>query len=46
MVFYHEGGRHVGSYYGFSSATFGKIKIVGSDYKHLKGDKASIIEFY
>ena len=27
-MFYHEGGRHVGSYYGYSSGTTGKVKIV------------------
>lgn len=44
-VFYHPGGgRHVGSYYGFSSGTLGKTKVVGKDYVPLKGDKATIIK--
>jgi RHS repeat-associated protein len=44
-VFYHPGGgRHGGSYYGFSSGTLGKTKIVGTDYIPLKGDKATIIK--
>jgi RHS repeat-associated protein len=42
-VFYHEGGRHVGSYYGYSSGATGKVKIVGPGYKPLPGDKATII---
>jgi len=43
-IFYHPGGgRHGGSYYGFSSGTLGKTKIVGADYIPLKGDKATII---
>ena len=43
-VFYHPGGgRHSGSYYGFSSGKLGKNKIVGSDYVPLPGDKATII---
>jgi len=43
-IFYHPGGgRHGGSYYGFSSGTLGKTKIVGPDYIPLKGDKATII---
>lgn len=44
VVFYHEGGRHVGPYYGFSSGTTGKVKIVGPGYKPLPGDKATIID--
>ena len=44
MVFYHAGGGlHGGSYYGFSSGTIGKVKIVGCDYIPLVGDKATII---
>lgn len=44
-VFYHPGGgRHGGSYYGFSSGKLGKNKIVGSDYVPLAGDKANIIK--
>ncbi|MEJ8548091.1 RHS repeat-associated core domain-containing protein [Brevibacillus borstelensis] len=43
-VFYHPGeGVHVGSYVGFSSGQTGKVKVVGSDYKPLPGDKAIII---
>ncbi len=43
-IFYHPGGgRHSGSYYGYSSGATGKIKIVGSDYVPLPGDKARII---
>jgi len=42
-VFYHPGGgRHGGSYYGFSNGKLGKNKVVGSDYIPLKGDKATI----
>ncbi len=44
VVFYHEGGRHVGPYYGYSSGTTGKVKIVGPGYKPLPGDKAKIIQ--
>ncbi len=44
MVFYHEGGRHKGAYYGFSSGKTGKVKIVGEDYVPLPGDKATIID--
>ena len=43
VVFYHEGGRHVGRYWGFSSGTTGKVKVVGKDYKPRPGDKARII---
>lgn len=43
IVFYHEGGRHDGPYYGFSSGVTGKVKIVGPGYKPLPGDKARII---
>lgn len=43
-IFYHPGGgRHSGSYYGYSSAAKGKIKIVGPEYVPLPGDKATII---
>ncbi|WP_412679447.1 RHS repeat domain-containing protein [Brevibacillus fortis] len=43
-VFYHPGGGvHGGSYIGFSSGQTGKVKVVGSDYKSLSGDKAIII---
>jgi hypothetical protein len=43
-IFYHPGGgRHGGSYYGYSSGATGKIKIVGPDYAPLPGDKATII---
>lgn len=43
-IFYHPGGgRHGGSYYGYSSGATGKIKIVGPDYVPLPGDKATII---
>lgn len=46
MVFYHAGGGiHGGSYYGFSSGTNGKVKIVGSDYIPLVGDKATVIYY-
>ncbi|MCL9661757.1 DUF4157 domain-containing protein [Paenibacillus hunanensis] len=42
-VFFHPGGGiHVGSYIGFSSSITGKVKIVGSDYKHFDNDKATI----
>ena len=44
-IFYHPGGgRHGGSYYGYSSAATGKTKIVGSDYIPIPGDKATIIQ--
>jgi hypothetical protein len=43
IVFYHEGGRHVGPYYGFSSGPTGKVKIVGPGYKPFPGNKAIII---
>ena len=44
-LFYHPGGgRHNGSYYGISTATTGKIKVVNSNtYTPLSGDKATII---
>ena len=43
-IFYHPGGgRHVGEYYGYSSASTGKIKVVGPDYKPTPNDKAIII---
>jgi RHS repeat-associated protein len=43
-IFYHPGGgRHGGSYYGFSSGKLGKNKIVGPDYKPSPSDKATII---
>ena len=45
VVFYHEGGRHVGPYYGYSSGVTGKVKITGPGYKPLPGDKATIIPF-
>ncbi|WP_313577586.1 hypothetical protein [Lacrimispora sp.] len=46
MVFYHAGGgMHGGSYYGFSSGATGKVKIVGSDYIPLVGDKATVIYY-
>gem|GEM_PF-6935920 len=46
MVFYHVGGGiHSDSYYGFSSGATGKIKIVGSDYIPLTGDKATVIYY-
>jgi hypothetical protein len=44
-IFYHPGGGiHEGSYYGYSSGTTGKIKIVGPEYVPLLGDKATIIQ--
>ncbi len=44
-VFYHPGGGvHEGSYVGVSSGQMGKVKVVGSDYKPLAGDKAIIIQ--
>jgi len=44
-IFYHPGGgRHGGSYYGFSSGRLGKNKVVGKDYIPLPGDKATIIK--
>lgn len=44
-VFYHPGGGvHEGSYVGISSGQMGKVKVVGSDYKPLAGDKATIIQ--
>jgi RHS repeat-associated protein len=44
-IFFHPGGgRHGGSYYGFSSGKLGKTKVVGAGYKPLTGDKATIIE--
>ena len=46
MIFYHEGGRHVGRYYGYSSGITGKVKIVGPGYKPLPGDKAKIIKMF
>ncbi|OPX42928.1 hypothetical protein CLHUN_32520 [Ruminiclostridium hungatei] len=43
-IFYHPGGgRHGGSYYGYSSAATGKVKVVGPDYIPIPGDKATII---
>jgi|GEM_PF-3056155 len=43
-IFYHPGGGvHGGSYYGYSSGSTGKIKIVGPDYVPITGDKATII---
>jgi len=45
-VFYHEGGRHGGIYYGFSSGLTGKVKIVGPDYINTPGDKATIIKIF
>ena len=43
-VFYHTGGGlHKGSYYGYSSGTTGKVKIVGDDYIPTPDDKATII---
>ncbi|MDF2648454.1 MAG: transposase protein [Paenibacillus sp.] len=45
-VFYHPGGGgHEGSYIGFSSGQTGKVKVIGSDYKALSGDKATIIQY-
>ncbi len=43
IIFFHQGGRHGGTYYGFSSGTTGKVKIVGAGYRPLPGDKAKII---
>lgn len=44
-IFFHPGnGRHGGSYYGYSSGTHGKNKIVGSDYQATPDDKANIIK--
>jgi hypothetical protein len=44
-VFYHPGGgRHGGAYYGYSSAKYGKNKIVGNDYIPIIGDKSNIIK--
>jgi RHS repeat-associated protein len=43
VVFYHEGGRHKGAYWGYSSGQTGKVKFVGKDYVPLPGDKAKII---
>jgi hypothetical protein len=43
IVFFHQGGRHVGPYYGFSSGVTGKVKVVGSGYKPVLGDKATVI---
>jgi RHS repeat-associated protein len=43
-IFYHPGGgRHGGSYYGFSSSKLGKNKIVDKNYKPTSNDKATII---
>ena len=42
IVFYHEGVRHVGPYYGYSSGATGKVKIIGDGYMPLPGDKATI----
>lgn len=44
-IFYHSGGgKHGGSYFGISSATTGKIKVVNPNtYIPLSGDKATII---
>ena len=44
-IFYHPGGgKHGGSYYGISSGTTGKIKVVNPEtYIPLKGDKATVI---
>ena len=44
-VFYHPGGgKHGGAYYGISSGSTGKIKVVSPDtYIPLPGDKATII---
>ena len=43
-VFTHRGGRHKGSYWGFSTGKTGKVKVVGKDYLPLPGDKATIIK--
>jgi hypothetical protein len=44
-IFYHpEGGVHRGSYYGYSRATTGRVKIVSLEYVALPGDKATIIQ--
>lgn len=44
-IFYHQdGGKHGDSYYGITSGTTGKIKVVNQEtYIPLKGDKVTII---
>ena len=45
MVYMHNAdGVHGGAYYGFSSGATGTVKLVGSDYIPLPGDKATIIQ--
>lgn len=43
-VFYHPGGgRQGGSYYGFSNASDGKVKLVDDQYIYTPNDKATVI---
>jgi RHS repeat-associated protein len=42
VVYYHEGGKHVGPYCGVRSGLY-NFKVVGPGYKPLPGDKARII---
>jgi RHS repeat-associated protein len=42
VVYYHEGGKHVGPYCGVKSGLY-NFKVVGPGYKPLPGDKARII---
>ena len=44
-VFYHNGGRHQGPYYGFSSGKTGKVKVVGKGYVPSLDDKSTIIYY-
>ena len=44
-VFYHNGGRHQGPYYGFSSGKTGKVKVVGKGYVPSSDDKSTIIYY-
>jgi hypothetical protein len=42
-VFYHTGGLHRGQYWGYTSGTWGKVKIVGCDYIPTPNDKARVL---
>ncbi|MDE6357098.1 MAG: hypothetical protein K2L15_00745 [Eubacteriales bacterium] len=47
MIYYHlGGGRHFGSYYGFSTGKTGKVKIVSNEYIPTPDNKATVIYFY
>ncbi len=44
LVYFHEGGKHVGPYFGVRSGLY-NFKVVGPGYKPLPGDRALIIPF-